>query len=1226
MPSFTASNSIDIVGSQVVSGGLSVGTVAQGSEVTSGLRIFNGGLTVSQGGATITSGGLTVSADGMSVTGTSTITGGLTATVSAASPYFSASGLNTAVNSGARFVGATSSGAPISGTYTAGDFIVDQSGKLWIYNSSAAWVQVGASTSKTLTIGNGLLGSISTFNGGQDVTISLPTVGTSGTYKSVTTDAYGRVSSGSNPTTLSGFGITDGASILTTNSWTATQIFSNSTDGIILGGGDGTGTPTASKIRAASGTGTNIAGTSLSIVAGASTGTGTGGSILFYTSESGTTGTTANAAAERVKIVAGSGNVGIGLGSANSPQRALDIAGTLRLNGTTVGTNYTEIQSAAAPTANVTYTLPAAGPSSNGYVLSSTTAGVMSWVANGSGGGGTTTYSLLIGSNLTGTSFNGSSEVTIALSATPSSITSINGITVSGTSGTFALRGDQLYIGTTAVALNRATANLALDGITGITMPGSTSGSVQIIPSATAGTGTTFTLPATSGIAITNNDSGTVTNTMLAGSIANTKLANSSVTINTTSISLGGSATITAVNPYALAIGSGLSGSSYDGSSGVTIALNLGTANTWTATQTFSHATSAVFGSGDGTGTITGGLLRAPSGAGTNIAGGLLTIAGGASTGTGAGGSISFQTASAGTSSGTSANSLVERMSITSTGKIILNNSIQYVAPTYGGTTASGARKSYNDGNDPTVISVSFTVSAALNKCLVIAVANNGTSSFTATWVVNGQTYNFTTFATQTTNTGTRIMYLVNPANGTGTVNIYPSPTTYWEAGVFLFTGVNQATPFVSAASTTVTIASNQTGSATINYTGAAGNVTIGVNAFYNNANPTSYSGSMLFAADSDGGHRGAAQYKTTTVGSDSLSWTFGNAVRTGGCDNNILIAQLQSASTSASIISTQPGVQLNLEPAAASAWTFPSVTETLNINANLLVLDAQNRYVGIGTNTPTSELEVNGKVTATTSAISSNIAIGGTIDTSTPLRIASVSATGQIGAEITTTSGGHLLFTDVGNINMSLGVLNGVSGLSFHANRNQSAAGTELMRLSSNGYLGINQTTPGSHLDVKGTIRLSGSSSGYVGLVSSASAGSTTYTLPSSAPTSNTDVLSSTTSGTMTWVPVILSKTYNFVGTITVATGSTRWYPDAAISLQSMMLGTSTSPSGGSFSITLNKNGSSVGTATISSGQFYSSLVTLTATLLSTDYLTVDVSAANGATNGYLTILYKRT
>lgn len=44
---------------------------------------------------------------------------------------------------------------------------------------------------------------------GWSPTVSLANVGTAGTYKSVTTDAQGRVISGTNPTTLSGYGITD---------------------------------------------------------------------------------------------------------------------------------------------------------------------------------------------------------------------------------------------------------------------------------------------------------------------------------------------------------------------------------------------------------------------------------------------------------------------------------------------------------------------------------------------------------------------------------------------------------------------------------------------------------------------------------------------------------------------------------------------------------------------------------------------------------------------------------------------------------------------------------------------------------------------------------------------------------------------------------------------------------------------------------------------------------
>lgn len=58
----------------------------------------------------------------------------------------------------------------------------------------------------------------------------------------------------------------------------------------------------------------------------------------------------------------------------------------------------------------------------------------------------------------------------------------------------------------------------------------------------TAYTGNAATV--TNGVYTT--DTGTVTNTMLAGSIANNKLTNSSITVNGTSISLGSSATVTA--------------------------------------------------------------------------------------------------------------------------------------------------------------------------------------------------------------------------------------------------------------------------------------------------------------------------------------------------------------------------------------------------------------------------------------------------------------------------------------------------------------------------------------------------------------------------------------------------------------------------------------------------------------------------------------------------------
>jgi hypothetical protein len=63
-----------------------------------------------------------------------------------------------------------------------------------------------------------------------------------------------------------------------------------------------------------------------------------------------------------------------------------------------------------------------------------------------------------------------------------------------------------------------------------------------------------------------------VTNTTIA--IGNANLANSSITINGNTVSLGGSTTVTATATNALTIGTGLSGSSYDGSAAVTVAIS----------------------------------------------------------------------------------------------------------------------------------------------------------------------------------------------------------------------------------------------------------------------------------------------------------------------------------------------------------------------------------------------------------------------------------------------------------------------------------------------------------------------------------------------------------------------------------------------------------------------------------------------------------------------------
>jgi len=88
----------------------------------------------------------------------------------------------------------------------------------------------------------------------------------------------------------------------------------------------------------------------------------------------------------------------------------------------------------------------------------------------------------------------------------------------------------------------------------------------------------------------------TLTNKTISGSnntltnIANASLTNSSVTYNGVTVALGASGTITATATNALTIGTGLTGTSYNGSTAVTIAID-STVATLTGTQTLTNKT-----------------------------------------------------------------------------------------------------------------------------------------------------------------------------------------------------------------------------------------------------------------------------------------------------------------------------------------------------------------------------------------------------------------------------------------------------------------------------------------------------------------------------------------------------------------------------------------------------------------------------------------------------------
>ena len=82
----------------------------------------------------------------------------------------------------------------------------------------------------------------------------------------------------------------------------------------------------------------------------------------------------------------------------------------------------------------------------------------------------------------------------------------------------------------------------------------------------------------------------TIPTTSLSGTVTNAQLANSAITINGSPVSLGGSVTVTATASNALTIGTGLSGTSYNGSAAVTIAID-STVATLTGTQTLTNKT-----------------------------------------------------------------------------------------------------------------------------------------------------------------------------------------------------------------------------------------------------------------------------------------------------------------------------------------------------------------------------------------------------------------------------------------------------------------------------------------------------------------------------------------------------------------------------------------------------------------------------------------------------------
>jgi hypothetical protein len=67
-----------------------------------------------------------------------------------------------------RYVGATASGSPVSGAFVAGDYVIDQTGKIWICTvagSPGTWVQTGGGTGNVVGPSSATDGHLAVFDG-----------------------------------------------------------------------------------------------------------------------------------------------------------------------------------------------------------------------------------------------------------------------------------------------------------------------------------------------------------------------------------------------------------------------------------------------------------------------------------------------------------------------------------------------------------------------------------------------------------------------------------------------------------------------------------------------------------------------------------------------------------------------------------------------------------------------------------------------------------------------------------------------------------------------------------------------------------------------------------------------------------------------------------------------------------------------------------------------------
>jgi hypothetical protein len=236
--------------------------------------------------------------------------------------------------------------------------------------------------------------------------------------------------------------------------------------------------------------------------------------------------------------------------------------------------------------------------------------------------GTVTNVSVVSANGLAGTVANATTAAAITLSTTVTGVLKGNGTAISaaaaGTDYAPATAGSSILYGNGSGGFSNVTVGTGLSfaggtlsttgtgtvtsvavsgGTTGLTTTGSpitTNGTITLTGTlgvANGGTGTTTLTGYVKGTGVSPlSATSTIPTTDLSGTVSNAQLANSNITINGNTVSLGGSTNITAAAANALTIGTGLSGTSYNGSAPVTVAID-STVVTLNGTQTLTNKT-----------------------------------------------------------------------------------------------------------------------------------------------------------------------------------------------------------------------------------------------------------------------------------------------------------------------------------------------------------------------------------------------------------------------------------------------------------------------------------------------------------------------------------------------------------------------------------------------------------------------------------------------------------